>query len=178
VTLLALPDGAIALGLGAALAVGAAAVVLVPLWRTAEGAPAVDPADRAAPDTLATRIAERASAVDALREIEFDRATGKLSDTDYSTLKATYTRRALAELRARDAAGAAVAVGDDAVEAAIRRYRSHATSCAACGPRPEPDALFCSSCGRFLAGRCARCGAACEAAGQRFCGECGHTLAG
>jgi hypothetical protein len=32
------------------------------------------------------------SAIDALREIEFDRATGKLSDDDYAALKTEYTR--------------------------------------------------------------------------------------
>ena len=44
------------------------------------------------------------SAIDALREIEFDRATGKLSDDDYAALKAEYTRTALVELRARESA--------------------------------------------------------------------------
>ena len=45
-------------------------------------------------------------AVVALREIEFDRATGKLSDTDYAELKSRYTERALAAMRARGDAGA------------------------------------------------------------------------
>src|SRR5262249_7511276 len=39
------------------------------------------------------------SAIVALREIEFDRATGKLSDADYAELRRTYTERALYELR-------------------------------------------------------------------------------
>ena len=38
-------------------------------------------------------------ALAALREIEFDRATGKLSDEDYEELKAKYTVEALAVLR-------------------------------------------------------------------------------
>ena len=44
-------------------------------------------------------------------------------------------------------------VTDEEIEAAIRAYRSsHGSNitCAACGPRPEPDALFCSNCGRRL----------------------------
>lgn len=176
--LLALSDGALALGAGAVLAVGAAAFVLGPLLREEDGA------GPSAADAGPTPAAQRATAVDALREIEFDRATGKLSDADYSALKATYTRAALAELRASDeagvAAGAVAASADDAVEAAIRSYRAapgSAVACATCGPRPEPDATFCSSCGRYLAGRCGRCGAACEHDGQRFCGDCGHALA-
>ncbi|HZK79094.1 MAG TPA: hypothetical protein VFC35_09300 [Gemmatimonadaceae bacterium] len=67
----------------------------------------------------------RNSAVDALREIEFDRATGKLSESDYAEMKASYTQRALAVMRS---AGAPV--------------------CDVCGPRPETDAQFCSNCGR------------------------------
>lgn len=70
----------------------------------------------------------RNSAVDALREIEFDRATGKLSESDYDQLKASYTQRALTYMRS---SGGAI--------------------CDVCGPRPESDAQFCSNCGRALA---------------------------
>src|SRR5205085_10362749 len=47
-------------------------------------------------------------AIVALREIEFDRATGKLSDSDYAELKSRYTARALAAMRARGGANASV----------------------------------------------------------------------
>lgn len=46
-------------------------------------------------------------------------------------------------------------VTDDEVEAAIRSYRathSGGGACLACGPRPEADAVFCSTCGRRLDG--------------------------
>ena len=49
-------------------------------------------------------------------------------------------------------------------------------ACATCGPRPEPDAIFCSSCGRFLGGPCPGCGAATDQPGARFCPACGHRL--
>jgi hypothetical protein len=175
---MALPDGALALGAGTVLALGAAVLVLGPLLREDVMAP---PRRRRVPNARAAR-AESGSAVDALREIEFDRATGKLSDDDYRSLKASYTREALAELRARDAAAAVVTAGasDDEVEAAIRRYRasSHVAVCPVDGTRPEPDALFCSACGRYLPGRCPTCGAACEDTEQRYCSACGDALAG
>ena len=66
-------------------------------------------------------------AIDALREIEFDRATGKLSDDDYDSLKASYTQRAISAMRSP-----------------VSRV------CEACGARPESDARFCSRCGRPL----------------------------
>ncbi|MBV9880599.1 MAG: zinc ribbon domain-containing protein [Gemmatirosa sp.] len=172
--MLVLPDGVLALGAGTVLALGAAAVVLGPLLQDDE------PARRPAPTPAPPASAQRSAAVDALREIEFDRATGKLSDDDYDALKASYTRDALAEMRARDAvgAGAGTDVADDPLERVIRGYRAGARAvCPVDGPRPEPDAAFCSACGRFLAGRCASCGAACDQEGQRFCGDCGHALA-
>jgi hypothetical protein len=175
----------ITLVIGAALAVAALVYVLLPLF------------DAVAPvrSRVATRPAPAPeSAIDALREIEFDRATGKLSDDDYSALKTEYTRSALVEMRARrgeapvtSAAGAegpdpdpneSGAVGTiDPAEAAVLRYRSVRRACDTCGPRPEPDPVFCSSCGKYLKGACAHCGATFDAPASRFCANCGASLA-
>ena len=78
--MMALPDGAMPLVVGTALALGALTMVLAPLIsgvQTEE--PVRGPVALDADD-------EPASHVDALREIEFDRATGKLSDADYADL--------------------------------------------------------------------------------------------
>ena len=80
-----------ALIVGTALAVASLLYVLYPLYR-AELVPT-------------TRIAhparnQQSAAVDALRELEFDRQTGKVSDSDYEPLKARYTEQALAVMRA------------------------------------------------------------------------------
>ena len=142
-----------ALLLGSALAVVGLLWVLVPLLR---GVDAADATIHSLP------LAAEPTALEALREIEFDQATGKLSPEDYATLRAEYTPLAVAELRAVDAATAAAAVtpaqhgraSDDPAELLIARARSRAAACAAacatCGPRPEPDALFCSNCARYL----------------------------
>lgn len=176
---LAIPTGVGALGAGTVLALVAAAFVLGPLLRE-DDAPMLPPRT---PDRSPKR-ADVASAVDALREIEFDRETGKLSDDDYGELKAAYTKAALVELRAKDAAresagGAAVAVSDDEIERTISAFRHSGSgrACVTCGPRPESDAEFCSNCGRYLSAACPNCGAACGKEGQRFCGECGTSLA-
>src|SRR5256886_17043809 len=52
-------------------------------------------------------LSPRAVALGALKEIEFDRATGKLSDADYDALKAQYTAEVVTALReeSRDAGG-------------------------------------------------------------------------
>ena len=125
--------------------------------RTGSTSPSVSEQDRRNNDARIADEDEQGSAIAALREIEFDRATGKLSDSDYDDLKQRYTRAALEELRGEDAAAsptsppAAYAMSiDDAVEAAIARARASRIVCDSCGPRPEVDALYCSNCGRQL----------------------------
>ena len=172
---MALPAEALPLAVGTVLALVALTVVLSPLMSDDKAEAPVAPKVKD-PNAEGTAIA-------ALREIEFDKATGKLSDKDYDSLRATYTRDALAELRAADnlAAVSASNVGglvtDDMVEAAIRRARHTNHDCTVCGPRPEPDAVFCSSCGRYLAGNCGSCGTPVELVGARFCVGCGEGLA-
>lgn len=193
--------GALALGTGTVLALGAALVVLGPLLDENADAPIAplppDPS-RIALGPAAAAV-EGVSAIEALREIEFDRATGKLSDEDYAELKATYTREALAEMRAADAGVAITPPSEvaaaDPVEAALAAFRArrHAAahdgaavaerlhaepgSCFVCGPRPESDATFCSNCGRYLAAECPTCHAPCTREGQRYCEACGTSLA-
>lgn len=111
----------------------------------------------------------------ALREIEFDRATGKLSDADYSALRERYANEAIAAMRS--AASGEVPAADDSIEAAVRAYRATHASCPDCGIRPEGDAAYCSNCGRFLPGTCDGCGVAITASGIRFCIGCGRRLA-
>lgn len=122
----------------------------------------------------------RAVALRALKEIEFDRATGKLSDADYAMLERQYTAEALAALRAAEPsrpAPAAIDAGQAAHQDLGREPRGG--SCPAHGPRPEEDAAFCSECGRRLMsapGFCARCGAALER-DARYCHGCGSRVA-
>jgi hypothetical protein len=167
-----------ALVIGTLLAVGALAFVLFPIFFAAARAPGAAPVPRGN---------DRENAVDALREIEFDRATGKLSDDDYSELKTRYTSQAIVAMRqqqdaahgsTRVSAGlASDAASDDEIEAAVRAFRQEQQGCPTCGPRPERDARFCSSCGRYLHDRCASCGAPVMAPDARFCASCGNRLA-
>ena len=89
----------------------------------------------------------RGQALLALKEIEFDRATGKLSDEDFTTLHARYTTAALAALASEQSTG-------DRVEALLAArttaHRDHGF-CAECRARLPADAMFCASCGHAVA---------------------------
>jgi len=120
----------------------------------------------------------RAVALRALKEIEFDRATGKLSDADYDNLKTKYTAEALAALRGEHPRGGSRETGGiGASPSPVSRLP--APACPTHGPRPESDAAFCSECGRRLAtapGYCARCGSALEH-DAHYCHSCGARVA-
>ena len=100
-----------AMFVGTALALIALCFVLYPLFQEPLG---IKPARRAPGSTAGVT-----TAVDALREIEFDHVTGKLSDTDYAELKSTYTQSAISAMR-----------GGEPVEMSV-------LVCERCGPRPE-----------------------------------------
>jgi hypothetical protein len=110
---------------GTALAILVLCFVLYPLFR--------EPLGMKSAQRVVSRGTGVTTAVDALREIEFDHVTGKLSDTDYAELKSSYTQSAVAAMRSGDPAATSEVV------------------CARCGPRPERDAAYCSECGNVLA---------------------------
>lgn len=152
-----------ALLVGTALAVGALSFVVYPLFFPIRDRPAhARTPDRAADD----------GAIAALREIEFDRVTGKLSEADYVALRETYNDRALRELRSRSETD----IPSDPLEARVRAYRLTHRECATCGLRPEDDAVYCSTCGAFLNRTCPQCSADIKEAGATFCSSCGAEL--
>jgi hypothetical protein len=69
----------------------------------------------------------RGRALLALKEIDFDRATGKLSEADYLELKARYSARALALLNVVPA-----------------------STCTRCGAQLVENASFCEMCGQSV----------------------------
>lgn len=165
----------------AGLLVGVAALwlVLQPLLRPSSSGPLpFEPLD---PEETPKGVA-----LAALKEIEFDRETGKLSDADYESLKSKYTEAALEALRAEQE----VPASDDLEAVIAARVRSlrpaaaatlpntAALSCSTCGPRPERDAVFCSQCGCRLPTDhvCGRCGATLPP-DSKFCESCGRPVA-
>jgi hypothetical protein len=158
----------LALVVGTVLAVGTLAFVLYPLF--------FDVPRRVITRKVVAMTPEE-DAIRALREIEFDRATGKLSDADYAELRRDYGNRAVQEMRdAVPAASAAAPAPTDAVEAKLREWRASHRECRTCGVRPESDAVYCSTCGLYLDGRCGSCGADVPESSAGFCSRCGAGL--
>lgn len=176
-------------------ALAAAVIAVVALWLILQ--PLLQPSRRLPPPAEPVDLEEtpKGVALSALKEIEFDRETGKLSEQDYEELKRRYTAAALEALRADDSA--IPAPRSDAAEAMVAarvralrfasgltpsdasvRSVSSALLCSTCGPRPEPDALFCSTCGRRLSvdSTCAGCGATLEPR-TTSCERCGRVVA-
>lgn len=84
--------------------------------------------------------ARKRVALAALKEIEYDRISGKLDDHDYQTLRAQLEREALAALEATDGTRD---VGAPSAAADFRITHS-------CGFVNPPGSRFCSGCGNKL----------------------------
>ena len=160
---------------GVLVAFAALALVLEPLVRPLPSAAPVG-LDEADLVDLRDVDSPKVQALIALREIEFDRATGKLSDDDYARLKAKYEAVAVAAIKAEESAPV-----QSQPRTAERSVPAGKAVCPACGPRPEAAPIFCSGCGRSLvvAGqgpRCSHCGGALSDH-AKFCAECGSSVA-
>jgi hypothetical protein len=95
---------AVALGLGAALAVVCVVLAARPFLRGSEREADVR-AGAPGPDERRIRLAEeRDRALAALKELEFDHRTGKISDDDYRELVGRLRREAADAIRALDRA--------------------------------------------------------------------------
>lgn len=101
----------------------------------------------------------RNSVFEAIRDLEFDRATEKLSDADYQAMRARYDAKAAEVLQKMDALGAAkakralsasAAVGEPRDKTQTQKSSSKKSFCSRCGGRVEGVDRFCPTCGTRL----------------------------
>ena len=140
-------------------------------------------------------MAQRETLLAALRDLDFDHATGKLTNEDYAPQRAKLVAEGAALLRQLDTLG--VARAEDAVEQAIRARRKasvnegdaietaiaarrrapapEAVTCPACGASAHASDKFCPKCGATLSTTCPECGRPARPA-DKFCAGCGAKL--
>jgi len=126
------------------------ALILWPLLRRADGGAGI-------PDPPPDRGREKEMALAALRELEFDYATGKISPEDHAVLRARYETRAVEAITQAESGMGPVAAADSGkqnraqdldalLEAEIAAARGQ-RRCAACGEALSRQAHFCPACG-------------------------------
>lgn len=96
----------------------------------------------ASPASLVDVEARRRVALASLKEVEYDRVSGKLDDEDYRQLRAQLEREALAAIDAAENAGGDLAAGG----AGTGEAGAHA-----CGFVNPAGSRFCAGCGGRLA---------------------------
>jgi hypothetical protein len=182
--------------LGLALLVVVLPFVAEPILRPRRAAQKLQAAASAAADTPS-----KDAALVALRDLDFDFSTGKVTEADYAPLRQQLLAAAAQAVQkerpparsarpvargADDAIEAAVRAhravsgsADDPIEAAVRRVRGEAgRRCPQCQAPAQPDDRFCHTCGASLdvpARACPACGQPAQSS-DRFCGACGAAL--
>jgi hypothetical protein len=114
----------------------------------------------------------RKADLSALLDLDFDFRTGKVSEEDYSTVRAQLVTDAAKYIQAENS------IEDDQLEAMIRaRKASQALvqKCSNCGEKVEPDSCFCSQCGTPVGNNCPSCGKPVQD-GDLFCTACGAKM--
>ena len=135
-----------------------AAILGVAAWRML--APLTGKEDPAGPQILGgrTRAAlerEKALVLRSIKELEFDRAMGKLSEKDFAEMSGRLRMRAAGLLRQLDAGSGYRAQIEQEIARRIGvrsepSGRPLARACASCGKENDADARFCNNCGARL----------------------------
>ncbi|NIR50666.1 zinc ribbon domain-containing protein [candidate division KSB1 bacterium] len=103
---------------------------------------------------LAELKTQRDNLLTAIKELEFDHQTGKISEQDFAEINAQYRSQAISMMKRIDALGANGGRSQK-LEEELRRLRSH---------RKQTGVSFCAHCGQSVR------------AGDRFCCQCGKRL--
>lgn len=105
-------------------------------------------------DPARTAREEREAIYTALRDLEHDFETGKLAPEDYGPMREELRRRAAGLLRAeRMAEAAEAAPAEPAAASDGQEAGTSAGRCPGCDAETDPEARFCSRCGRPLEAR-------------------------
>ncbi len=113
---------------------------------------------------------QRLATLTALRDLDFDFQVGKVSEDDYTGLRARLVAEAARYLQNDK---------DDEIETLIqarKASKAKASACATCGETLDAGIQFCPHCGTAAGTSCPSCGKNVKA-GDLFCSSCGTPVA-
>ena len=151
-----------ALVIGFILLGAALAFVSRPFWEKPK---------KGAKDSSTAQVSRRESVLAALRDLDFDFKTGKVSEEDYRPLRAQLLAEAAQYVESEKNQ-------DEKLEALIqaRRKAPQKIKCEHCDAPIEADQHFCANCGSPVHNElCPSCGRK-NRAGDLFCSSCGTKL--
>jgi ribonuclease HII len=122
-------------------------------------------------DSTTSQVSRRESVLAALRDLDFDFKTGKVSEEDYQPLRAQLLAEAAQYVESEKNQ-------DEKLEALIqaRRKAPQKIKCEHCDVPIEADQHFCANCGSPVHNElCPSCGRK-NRAGDLFCSSCGTKL--
>lgn len=156
------------------LLVGVAILIGYPLFKAPSG---VYRREGTEDEPLLELELRKESAYAALKELEFDYRTGKLSEEDYKELEEQYRYQAISLLKDIDRAEKGEDLSEKIEEEirAIRKAKQKELRCPSCQENYIPGDRFCPSCGRGLDLACPGCGSPYRE-GDNFCSNCGNPL--
>jgi hypothetical protein len=146
------------------LTLAAAGLVAAAFHRTL--LPLVTPTSDLATEPLGRRSRaalerEKTLVLRSIKELEFDRAMGKVAEDDFNEMVGRLRARAIAIMKQLDAGTSyremiekdlarRIGTGGHATSAASAPAASRQATACACGTRNDPDARFCKTCGAKL----------------------------
>ena len=165
----------------ALLTILGAIVVTFVLYPVFTAAPATAPSELDESDLALSDLSDKkAMLYEAIQDLDFEKAAGKVSDTDYETARNHYLARVSAVMEKVDALAPQKQKPTKATKAtkkaAKRKQKPKGeVACESCGEANPKGSNFCLECGKPMAATCASCGDSLPAK-ARFCNACGEKV--
>ena len=121
---------------------------------------------------------KKAMLYEAIQDLDFENASGKISETDYETLRNDYLAQVSVVIKKMDGLAPAKPATATTVQAEPEEpatKQDGELACASCGAHNPQGSNFCLECGHAFALGCASCGESLPA-NARFCNACGEKV--
>ncbi|GMR23572.1 MAG: hypothetical protein BMS9Abin37_2014 [Acidobacteriota bacterium] len=161
----------------ALLATLGAIVVAFVLYPVFTSAPVIGPSELDESELALSELSDKkAMLYEAIQDLDFEKAAGKVSDTDYETARNDYLAQVSAVMESMDALTPKnQEPKKPSKKAAKREKRDMELECDGCGEHNPKGSKFCLECGKPVAATCASCGESLPAK-ARFCNACGKKV--